>query len=171
MSLLAPLKNTRPLIQGRRSITVKAQMIVWGILACALLIVSAACGQNTATQENHLATSTPITVDPSARKMIYLVTFTTPTTYAQAHELLKRLGLPTGQWDCIPRAERGGESVSAAAVVPLTTPPPSQDTPEFYARTHELIVGYWQTPTPQQLAHLKSSPQVVSLQAIPLVSC
>jgi len=171
MSVLAPSKLNRQCIQGRCSITVKPQMILWGILACALLIVSAACGQNTATQENHLTTTPQITADPSALHMIYLVTFTTSTTYTQAHALLKRLGLSTGEWDCIPRAERGGESVNAVAVLLLTTPPPPQDTPYFYAQTHRLIVGYWETPTPQQLAQLQSSPQVVSLQAIPLVSC
>jgi hypothetical protein len=171
MSVLAPSKINRQCIQGRGSLTVKPQRILWGILACALLLVSAACGQNTATQANHLTPAPQITADPSALHSIYLVTFTTSTTYTQAHELLKRLGLSTGEWDCIPRAERGVESVNAAAVLRLSTPPPSQDTPEFYARTHELIVGSWETPTPQQLAQLKSSPQVVSLKAIPLVSC
>lgn len=170
MSLLSTSKKNRQFIQGTCSITVKPHMIVWGILACALLIVSASCGQNNATQGNHPATSTQITADPFATKMIYLVTFTTSTTYTQAHELLKRLELSASDWDCIPRAELAGERVSAA-VLPLTTPPPSQNTPEFYARTHELIVGYWETPTPQQIAQLKSSPQVVSLKAIPLVSC
>jgi len=171
MSGLALSKLNRQCIQGRCSIAVKPQMILWGILACALLIVPAACGQNTAPQENHLTTSPPIPADPFALHMIYVVTFTTPTTYTQAHDLLKRLGLSTGEWDCISRAERGKESVNAVAVLLLTTPPPPQDTPEFYAQTHRLIVGYWETPTPQQLAQLKSSPQVVSLEAIPLVSC
>jgi hypothetical protein len=55
--------------------------------------------------------------------------------------------------------------------LPLTTPPPSQDTPEFFVQHHELIVGYWETPTPQQIAQLQSSPQVVSAKAIPFVSC
>lgn len=171
MSVLAPSKRNRQRIQGRGSLTGKPQRILWGIVAGALLIVCAACGHNIAPQENHLTPASQITADPSAVRLIYLVTFTTSTTYTQAHELLKRLGLSTGSWDCIPRAERGGESVSAAAVLLLTTPPPSQDTPEFYAGTHRLIIGYWETPTPQQLAQLQSSPQEVSLKAIPLVPC
>lgn len=170
MSLFSPAKKNRQGLPGTCSLPVKPHLIGWGTLACALLIVSAACGQNSATQ-GHRAISTHITADPSGGKMIYLVTFTPSTTYTQAHALLQRLGLATGQWDCIPRAERGGESGSFAMILPLTTPPPSQDTPEFYARTHELIVGYWETPTPQQIAQLKSSSQVVSLQAIPLTSC
>lgn len=167
----SPAKKNRQGMRRRGLLTVKAQRTFWGLGVCMFLILLVACGQTTATLENHLTPAPHITADPSAVRLIYLVTFTTPTTYPQAHELLKRLGLSTGSWDCLPRAERAGESMNAALVLVLTTPPPSQDTPEFYARTHELIVGYWDTPTSQQLAQLQSSPQVVSLKAIPLVSC
>ena len=172
MSLLSTSKKNRRSILRTCAVTVKLPVIVWVIVACALLIISVACGQSSAIQKNHSVTSTQMTADPSPIKMIYLVTFASPTTYTQAHELLKRLGLSVGQWKCMPRAEQGGMSVSYASVLLLlTTPPPSQDTPDFYGRTHELIVGYWETPNPRQLAQLESSPQVVSLQAIPLVSC
>ncbi len=170
MSFLSQSKINRSLIQGARPIVMRSYLIFWEILVCALLIVSAACGQNSVTQSKHPATSAPITADPSSTPLIYRTTFSTSTTYTQAHELLTRLGLSVSQWDCAPRSERAGKILSAAAVL-LTTPPPSQDTPEFFARTHELFVGYWQTPTSQQIARLKSSPQVVSVEAIPLVSC
>lgn len=171
MSVFAPSQKKRQQTQEGHSLKIQLYIILPGMLMCVLLIVCAACEQYPATQEKHPGTAPQITADPSASQLIYLVTFTAPTTYTQAHALLKELGLETGQWECTPRTARAGESVSAAVVLLLTTPPPSQDTPEFYAHTHILIVGYWEALTPQQLAQLRSSPQVASLKAIPLVSC
>jgi len=166
MSFLFQLKNSRSFLR-------RAHPIVWGTLACLLLLVSAACEQSRVTQSNRAATTPHIISDPEVVSTIYRTTFTTSTTYTQAHELLKKLNLSVDQWDCIPRSEGSVPSVSAAMVpfLPLTTPPPSQDMPAFFAQHHELIVGYWETPTPQQIAQLQSSPQVVSVKAIPFVSC
>jgi hypothetical protein len=131
MSFLSPSKLNRSLIQGARSIVRNSYLIVWEIVVCALLIVSA-CGQNSTPQSKRPATSAPSTADPSSTSLLYRTTFSTSTTYTQAHELLTRLGLSVSQWDCAPRSERAGKILSAAAVL-LTTPPPSQDTPELEA--------------------------------------
>ena len=112
-------------------------------------------------------THSTITTPSPAALPIYLVTFTASTTYTQAHDLLKQLRLEVGSWDCSPATR---ERLSAA-LVPLTTPPPAQDTPAHFALTHELIVGYWEPPEPDQLAQLRVSPLVRSVQAIPLRPC
>src|SRR5579859_7485265 len=95
MSVFAPSQKKRQQIQERHSLKTQLHIILLGMLMCVLLIVCAACEQYPATQENHPGTAPQITADPSASQLIYLVTFTAPTTYTQAHALLKELGLET----------------------------------------------------------------------------
>jgi hypothetical protein len=166
MTFLTPAPEPQPLLPRALTRAGQQHLIWWASPGCILLIVFAACGQSQTAPGTH----STITAQSPAAPPIYLVTFTASTTYQQAHDLLEQLRLEVGPWDCSPQGEAAGEPLSAA-LVPLTTPPPSQDTPEHFAQTHGLIVGYWEPPEPDQLAQLRASPLVHSVQAIPLRPC
>lgn len=174
MSFFTQMRKNRSFRRRTRPFIVKPHMIAWSLLAGALLIVSVACGQASVTQSKRPTPSPPVAVDLSPTEIfgvIYVVNFTTSTTYTQAHALFKSLGLVAVQWGCLPQAEGAAPVVSGAAL-PFTTPPPLEDTPDFFAQNHELFLSYFDAPpTPQQLAQLKASPEVAAVKAIPLVSC